>query len=147
MIHVQRSRWWNWILIVSVTLLPGAGWAGAPSLADRVIEHRLSNGMTVLLVERHQAPVVSINMTFGVGGVNEQVGQTGLAHLYEHMAFKGTRTVGTKNYEKEKPILDELHQVGTELEQRQRELARRTADTPVDPAETRTIESLQKRFK
>ena len=37
--------------------------------------------------------------------------------------------------------------MGTELEQRQRELARRTADTPVDPAETRTIESLQKRFK
>ena len=48
--------------------------------------------MIVLMVERHQAPIVSINMTFGVGGVNEQVGQTGLAHLYEHMAFKGTRT-------------------------------------------------------
>ena len=64
-------------------------------LADRVIEHKLANGMTILMVERHQAPVVSINMTFGVGGVNEQVGQTGLAHLYEHMAFKGTRTVGT----------------------------------------------------
>ena len=60
-------------------------------------------------------------MTFGVGGVNEQVGQTGLAHLYEHMAFKGTRTVGTKNYEKERPILEELTRVGTELEQRQRE--------------------------
>ena len=75
------------------------------------------------MVERHQAPVVSINMTFGVGGVNEQVGQTGLAHLYEHMAFKGTRTVGTKNYEKEKPILDELHRelrtvVDEELEDR-----------------------------
>ena len=70
--------------------------AGSSGLADRVIEHKLANGLTVLLVERHQAPVVSINMTFGVGGVNEQVGQTGLAHLYEHMAFKGTRTVGTK---------------------------------------------------
>src|SRR6478609_5437271 len=69
--------------------------AAAPSgLADRVIEHKLVNGMTILMVERHQAPVVSINMTFGVGGVNEQVGQTGLAHLYEHMAFKGTSTVG-----------------------------------------------------
>ena len=77
MTHVQRSQWCVWILIVSMTVLPGAGWADAPSLADRVIEHRLSNGMTVLLVERHQTPVVSINLTFGVGGINEQVGQTG----------------------------------------------------------------------
>ena len=122
--------------------------AAAPSgLADRVIEHKLANGMTVLMVERHQAPVVSINMTFGVGGVNEQVGQTGLAHLYEHMAFKGTSTVGTKDYEKEKPILDELHRVGTELEQRQRDISRRGADTPVEPAEQAAIEGLQKRFK
>ena len=102
MTHVQRSRWSVWILIVSMTVLPDAGLADAPSLADRVIEHKLSNGMIVLLVERHQTPVVSINLTFGVGGINEQVGQTGFAHLYEHMAFKGTRTVGTKDYEKEK---------------------------------------------
>ncbi|HET9867039.1 MAG TPA: insulinase family protein, partial [Nitrospira sp.] len=141
------SRWLQVCCVAVVLGLASLSAAGSSGLADRVIEHKLANGLTVLLVERHQAPVVSINMTFGVGGVNEQVGQTGLAHLYEHMAFKGTRTVGTKNYEKEKPILDELHQVGTELEQRQRELARRTADTPVDPAETRTIESLQKRFK
>src|SRR5574342_192868 len=109
--------------------------AVAPGLADRVIEHKLANGLTLLMVERHQTPVVSINMTFGVGGVNEQIGQTGLAHLYEHMAFKGTRTVGTKNYEKERPILEEWFRVGTELEQRQRELAGRGGDMPVEPAE------------
>src|SRR5574341_2639685 len=122
------------------------GWAVAPGLADRVIEHKLANGLTLLMVERNQTPVVSINMTFGVGGVNEQVGQTGLAHLYEHMAFKGTRTVGTKNYEKERPILEELSRVGTELEQRQRELAKRTADGPANPQEVAAIEALQKRF-
>lgn len=122
--------------------------AGAPAgLADRVIEHKMANGMTVLMVERHQAPVVSVNLTFGVGGVNEQVGQTGLAHLYEHMAFKGTSTVGTKDYEKEKPILEELHRVGTELEQRQRDLARRSQDLPADANEKAAIEGLQKRFK
>jgi predicted Zn-dependent peptidase len=85
-------------------------------------------------------------MTFGVGGVNEQVGQTGLAHLYEHMAFKGTRTVGTKNYEKERPILDELFRVGTELEQRQRELARRTPERPASPEDLAAIEEMHKRF-
>jgi predicted Zn-dependent peptidase len=135
--------------ILTLILVFGSGLAFAASsgLADRVIEHKLANGLTILMVERHQAPVVSVNMTFGVGGVNEQVGQTGLAHLYEHMAFKGTRTVGTKNYEKEKPILDELHKVGTELEQRQRDLARRSADIPVEPAEKAAIEGLQQRFK
>ena len=122
------------------------GLANASGLADRVIEHKLANGLTLLMVERHQTPVVSINMTFGVGGVNEQVGQTGLAHLYEHMAFKGTRTVGTKNYEKERPILEELSRVGTELEERQRGLARRTTDGPASPEETAAIEALQKRF-
>jgi len=122
--------------------------AAAPfGLADRVIEHRLANGLTVLMVERHQTPIVSINMTFGVGGVNEQVGQTGLAHLYEHMAFKGTRTVGTKDFTKEQPILAELHRVGTELEERQRAAATRGADVAVGEADGAAIDRLQKRFK
>jgi predicted Zn-dependent peptidase len=135
------------ISALTLVLVYSLAFAASSGLADRVIEHKLANGLTILMVERHQAPVVSVNMTFGVGGVNEQVGQTGLAHLYEHMAFKGTRTVGTKNYEKEKPLLDELHSVGTELEQRQRDLARRSADMPVKPEENAAIERLQKRFK
>lgn len=118
--------------------------AASPSLAERVIEHKLANGLTVLMVERHQTPVVSINITFAVGGINEQVGQTGLAHLYEHMAFKGTRIVGTKDYEKEKPILDELARVGTELEQRQREIAKRTGGATAE--DQATVDALQKRF-
>jgi len=115
-------------------------------LVDRVVEQKLANGMIILMVERHQTPVVSLNMTFGVGGVNEQVGQTGLAHLYEHMAFKGTRTVGTKNYEKEQPVLEEWYRVGTELEQRQRDLARRGQEKLGSPEDRAVIERLQKRF-
>jgi predicted Zn-dependent peptidase len=134
-------------LMLVVVLHPALVFAASSGLAERVIEHKLANGMTVLMVERHQAPVASINLTFGVGSVNEQVGQTGLAHLYEHMAFKGTRTVGTKNYEKEKPILDELHRVGTELEQRQRDFAKRSLDMPADANEKTAFETLQKRFK
>ena len=122
----------------------GLLYAATPSLAERVIEHRLANGLTVLMVERHQTPVVSINVTFAVGGINEQVGQTGLAHLYEHMAFKGTRLVGTTNYEKEKPILDELALVGTELDQRERDIAAKGGAATAD--ERTAIESLQKRF-
>ena len=133
-------------VVLSLSLDPGLLFAASFGLADRVVEQKLANGLTVLMVERHQTPVVSLNMTFGVGGVNEQVGQTGLAHLYEHMAFKGTRTVGTKNYEKERPILDELFRVGTELEQRQRELARRTPERPVGPEDRAAVEEMHKRF-
>jgi predicted Zn-dependent peptidase len=143
----RRLTAWSSAVILSVGVIISSSAAGPSGLADRVIEHRLANGMTILMVERHQAPVVSINMTFGVGGVNEQVGQTGLAHFYEHMAFKGTSTVGTKDYQKEKPVLDELHRVGTELEERQRNLARRSADMAPDPAENAAVEGLQKRFK
>jgi predicted Zn-dependent peptidase len=129
-------------LIMSLQL--PLAWGGAPGLADRVIERKLANGLTVLMVERHETPVVSINITFAVGGVNEQVGQTGLAHLYEHMAFKGTRTVGTKDYQHEQPILEELARVGTELEQRQRELSARRQ--PASAEEQAATEALQKRF-
>lgn len=120
--------------------------AETPSLADRVIEHRLGNGMTVLMVERHQTPVVSINLTFGVGGMNEQVGQTGLAHLYEHMAFKGTRTVGTKDYEQEQAVLAELHRVGDELERYHGESDAVPQGAPGEQSKAQ-IEALKRRFK
>jgi len=131
-------------LLIILSLNLNLAYAASPSLAERVIEHKLANGLTVLMVERHQTPVVSINITFAVGGINEQVGQTGLAHFYEHMAFKGTRTVGTKDYEKEKPILEELARVGTELEQRQRDLAKKVDGATAE--EQATIDSLQTRF-
>ena len=130
------------VLVCSLSPVPNPSMAEGPSLADRVIEHKLANGLTVLMVERHQTPVVSINITFGVGGVNEQVGQTGLAHLYEHMAFKGTRTVGTKDFDKEKLTLDELSRVGTLLDQRQRELTKK--GSAVTPDEQATLDALQK---
>ncbi|MFO0705930.1 MAG: pitrilysin family protein [Nitrospira sp.] len=138
---------WGTAAVIGLALIlgPGSDWshAASASLADRVVEHKLANGLTVLMVERHQTPVVSINITFGVGGVNEQVGQTGIAHLYEHMAFKGTRTVGTKDYDKEKPLLDELSRVGTALDQKQRELAGKPAPPPAEQAE---LDTLQKRL-
>ncbi|MDQ1292097.1 MAG: hypothetical protein QG615_1907 [Nitrospirota bacterium] len=136
------SRFTVVLSILALSLAPNVSMAEGPSLADRVIEHKLANGLTVLMVERHQTPVVSINITFGVGGVNEQVGQTGLAHLYEHMAFKGTRTVGTKDYEKEKLTLDELYRAGTLLDQRQRELAKK--GSAVTPAEQAAVDAVQK---
>jgi len=134
------------LIILSLSLNLNLSHAASSGLADRVVEQQLANGLTVLMVERHQTPVVSLNMTFRVGGVNEQVGQSGLAHFYEHMAFKGTRTVGTKDYDKERPILEEWYRVGTELEQRQRDLARKSPERPASSEDRAAVEELQKRF-
>lgn len=106
-------------LVSPVTAAPKE--PASPGLADRVVEHRLANGLTLLMVERHEAPVVSINATFRVGGVDEGTGHTGVAHLYEHMAFKGTPRIGTTNYEKEQRLLRELERLGAEIrEERER---------------------------
>ena len=145
-LHASRFTVFLFATAFSLSLIPISSHAGSFGLADRVVEQKLANGLTVLMVERHQTPVVSLNMTFRVGGVNEQVGQTGLAHLYEHMAFKGTRTVGTKDYEKERPILEEWYRVGTELEQRQRDLARKSPERPASSEDRAAVEELQKRF-
>lgn len=86
----------------------------AQSLEQKVAFKKLSNGMTVILVERHGAPVFSTIYGFKVGSVDETLGITGTAHLFEHMAFKGTPKIGTTDYEKEKPIMEKVNQVGRE---------------------------------
>jgi len=87
----------------------------AQNLEDRVVEHRLNNGMTFLLMERHQAPVFTGMIVFKVGSVDEESGKTGLAHLLEHMFFKGTKVLGTRNYRAEERILEKIDDVGTQL--------------------------------
>ena len=73
----------------------------------KVTRFALDNGMTFLVAERHRAPVVSFVVFVDVGGVNEPKGQTGIAHFLEHMAFKGTPEIGTRNWEKEQGLLKE----------------------------------------
>lgn len=93
-----------------------AGAAGAQDLAKGVVERKLDNGLKVLIYRRPQAPVVAINMRFKVGGVDETTGLTGIAHLLEHMLFKGTRTVGTSDWEAERKVIEQLERVGGELD-------------------------------
>ncbi|WP_427157961.1 M16 family metallopeptidase [Aliinostoc sp. HNIBRCY26] len=86
---------------------------------DRVIknltEFRLSNGMKFIVLERHQAPVVSFLTYADVGGVDEPDGKTGVAHFLEHLAFKGTTSIGTTDYKAEKPLLERLEQLDTQI--------------------------------
>lgn len=58
-------------------------------------ETRLANGLRVITVEDHSAPVIAIDVTYNVGSRNEREGRTGFAHLFEHMMFKGSENVGS----------------------------------------------------
>ncbi|MDR2560612.1 MAG: insulinase family protein [Holophagales bacterium] len=78
-----------------VASIVGFGPADAQTLP--VKEHVLKNGMKVLLVERHDEPTIACSWLAKVGSVNERPGITGLAHLFEHMMFKGTKTIGTRD--------------------------------------------------
>jgi len=110
-IKVLVTLFWGLILFTWLVTYERQAMGAEAGLAERVLEHRLDNGMKVLMVERHQAPIVSLNMTYRVGSVNERTGMTGVAHLFEHMAFKGTSTLGSRDYGKERPVLEEMEKV------------------------------------
>jgi predicted Zn-dependent peptidase len=74
-------------------------------IQSRISEFVLDNGMKFIVLERHQAPVVSFYTYADVGSAQEMEGTTGLAHLFEHMAFKGSQKIGTRDYEKEQLAL------------------------------------------
>ena len=76
------------------------------SFEERVTEHTLPNGWTFILVERPIAPVFAFMTRVNVGSAHEGAGVTGLAHMFEHMAFKGTPRLGTVNYTEEQHALE-----------------------------------------
>jgi predicted Zn-dependent peptidase len=100
-------------LIFLLTTFQSLLWAADLPLENRVVEHTCANGIKLLILERHFSPTVSIRMMFRTGSVDEVSGKTGLAHMFEHMMFKGTHTMGTKDYAREVPLLariEALHQ-------------------------------------
>ena len=96
----------------------------------RVTEFKLDNGMKFIVMENHDAPVVSFFTYADVGGANEPDGKTGVAHFLEHLAFKGTRRIGTTNYQKEALLLGKLDVVAGKLHQ---------AEKQKDQAATKTL--------
>lgn len=78
------------------------------SFEKKITVKKLTNGLTVIIMERPEAPVFSFNTHVDVGSTQEDVGITGLAHMFEHMAFKGTDKIGTTNYPAEKRALEEV---------------------------------------
>ena len=80
-----------------------------------VQELTLPNGMKWLLFEHHDSPTVAAGWTARVGSVNERPGLTGLSHFFEHMMFKGTRVVGTRDIDADLELIDAQEQVREEM--------------------------------
>src|SRR4051812_20363246 len=72
----------------------------------KITEFTLPNGLRFVVLERHESPVIAFQTWIRVGSVDDPAGQSGMAHMFEHMAFKGSETLGTRNWTDEKKALD-----------------------------------------
>jgi predicted Zn-dependent peptidase len=93
-------------LILLLTALAAA--QNVASFEKRITVKKLPNGLTILICERPEAPVFSFFTMVDAGSAQDPLGKTGLAHMFEHMAFKGTDTIGTTDYAAEKPALEKV---------------------------------------
>ena len=121
-------------------------WAGCATattvLAERfrlpVTEYALKNGMRFLIVERRESPTFAAFLRFKVGSVNETPGQTGLAHLLEHMMFKGTTRFGSTDPVREQPLLERIDALHVLLETERRKM--RVSGVLPDPDRAAALE-------
>lgn len=96
-------------LICAVLLVPSAGFSqNLEAFEEKVTEFTLDNGLHFIIVERDVAPVAHFFTYVDVGAANEPVGNTGIAHIFEHMVFKGSQTIGTTNYEEEERYINQM---------------------------------------
>ena len=115
------------IAAVLLCLAPGA-------LAQQVnpIVHVLDNGMTILLLPRPGDPNISAGWIAKVGSVNEHPGITGVAHLFEHMMFKGTDTIGTIDAAEDQRVIEHLDGLRGEIRKHEQELLRQQRVGEID---------------
>jgi|AntRauTorcE11898_2_1112593.scaffolds.fasta_scaffold04847_2 predicted Zn-dependent peptidase len=98
------------LALLSMPFQQGGQAQSLENFEEKVTEFTLDNGLKFIVIERPVAPVASMVSFVDVGGADEPIGHTGVAHIFEHMAFKGTTEIGTTNWEKEKPLLKKVDQ-------------------------------------
>jgi predicted Zn-dependent peptidase len=103
-------------------------------IESRVNEFTLANGWKFIVLERHQAPVAAFLTYADVGSAQDVIGRTGLAHMFEHMAFKGSTHVGTNNAAEEKQALARVDEAYNALRDERRK------GRAADPAKLKTLE-------
>jgi len=99
------------VLLVDLTVAD----ARSLDLREVVQEFSLDNGLKILMIKRERSPTITFRLLFKAGGVDEPVGKAGLAHVLEHMMFKGTTTIGTKDYEEERIVLEKVDELAEKL--------------------------------
>jgi len=125
-----------------IVLLTAAAAQDIASFEKRITLKKLDNGLTVIICERPEAPVFSFYTHVDAGSVQDPLNKTGLAHMFEHMAFKGTDTIGTKNYQAEKVALEKIEQAyGAYLRERDQPIGR--DDTKVKELEKAWQEAIK----
>jgi predicted Zn-dependent peptidase len=85
-------------------------------LQKKASEFTLPNGLHFIVLERHESPVVSFHTWVSVGSINDPAGETGIAHMFEHLAYKGTETIGTRDWPEEKKALDAVEEAYDRME-------------------------------
>jgi len=138
--------------LLGVALLASAALTSA---ADRpgidVTELELENGMKWLLFAQHESPSIAAGWVAHVGSANERPGITGISHLFEHMLFKGTHTIGTTDIERDLELIEEQERVRSGMRaemKKMREALRRGEIDDIAAAESRTerYNELEKEF-
>ena len=122
-----------WLFIITVSL-PAS--LSAQNVELDVIERSLENGMKILMVERHDSPTVALYLRFRVGGVDDPQGRTGIAHLLEHMMFKGTKIYGTTDFPAEVPWMEKIDGIYWELDRERRKRSSAFEKSDEAPAAT-----------
>ena len=102
----------RWCVVLALALWP----VSVVGQEVPVVEHELENGMTLLLVPRPGDPNIAAGWIARVGSAYERPGITGVAHLFEHMMFKGTHAIGTKDIEEDLRIIEQLDAIKKELQ-------------------------------
>lgn len=85
-------------------------------LTSQIKTTKLSNGLKVIMYKRGTAPVFAGAVVVRVGGVDEELGSTGISHLFEHIAFKGTDKIGTRDFSRENRLLTRLEEIAAKTE-------------------------------
>ncbi len=109
---MRALRFW---LVPALAVL-GARGQDLRQFEKNVTEFTLANGLHFIVWERRAAPVVSFHTSVNAGSVDDPSGLTGIAHMFEHLAFKGTETIGTSDWPAEKRALDEVEDYYDRLE-------------------------------
>jgi len=115
--HRFFPGFWSGVWLFAILLAWSAASAqDLKSFEKRITVKVLPNGLTLVICERHDAPVFSYATFVDAGDVNDPSGESGLAHMFEHLAFKGTTQIGTTDYAAEKVALRKVEEANDAYE-------------------------------